>query len=368
MKKTTKLGIVLGISFAFFIAEIAVAFRTKSLALIADAFHYLNDIVAYAIAFIAAYLHDSGEQTVNFTYAFHRAELVGAFFNGVFLLALALSIFLQSIERFVHLEVVEQPFLVLIIGCVGLGLNIISAFVVHDHHGHGHGQPDPRSALQPNTSKDEGSLRHHIHATHNHTIDPPVEAHQHDLGLLAVLIHLFGDAINNIGVIIAAVIMWKLKSPHRLYADPSASLAISLIIFASAIPTTLRSARILLEAVPLYLDLTKVKEDLISIPDVLSVHDLHVWHLSQSVILASLHVCIPIGTTLEQWETMEKTLQYCFLAYGISHVTISPEIQRSETHPPSEADATVLRCSRLDFHDDFGCAVSELKKRKVGGV
>lgn len=55
----------------------------------------------------------------------------GAFFNGVFLLALALSIFLQSIERFVHIEVIEQPFMVLIIGCVGLALNSISAFVIH---------------------------------------------------------------------------------------------------------------------------------------------------------------------------------------------------------------------------------------------
>ena len=90
-------------------------------------------------------------QTHKFTYAFHRAELVGkndilltsamstdcfgdtigAFFNGVFLLALALSIFLQSVERFVHVEKITSPKLILIIGCVGLGLNILSAIVVH---------------------------------------------------------------------------------------------------------------------------------------------------------------------------------------------------------------------------------------------
>jgi zinc transporter 1 len=57
--------------------------------------------------------------------------ITGAFFNGVFLLALALSIFLQSIERFVHLEEVEDPKLILIVGCIGLGLNIISIIVVH---------------------------------------------------------------------------------------------------------------------------------------------------------------------------------------------------------------------------------------------
>lgn len=55
----------------------------------------------------------------------------GAFFNGVFLLALALSILLQSIERFVHLETVDHPILILIVGCVGLGLNVLSALVIH---------------------------------------------------------------------------------------------------------------------------------------------------------------------------------------------------------------------------------------------
>lgn len=59
------------------------------------------------------------------------APHLGAFFNGVFLLALALSVFLQSIERFIHLEEVHEPILVLIVGAVGLTLNIISALVVH---------------------------------------------------------------------------------------------------------------------------------------------------------------------------------------------------------------------------------------------
>ncbi|KAG5647876.1 hypothetical protein DXG03_007800 [Asterophora parasitica] len=110
-----------------------------------------------AIAFIAAHLHEKGKHNVNFTYAFHRAELVGAFFNGVFLLALALSILLQSIERFVNVEPVESPIQILIVGSVGLFLNIISALVIHgmtpwfyfysqyidagiaDHGGHSHG-------------------------------------------------------------------------------------------------------------------------------------------------------------------------------------------------------------------------------------
>ncbi|KAF8159476.1 CDF zinc transporter [Crassisporium funariophilum] len=361
MKNTTRIGVVLAISVAFFAAEIAVGFRTRSLALIADAFHYLNDIVAYAIAFVAAYLHERGQHTHSFTYAFHRAELVGAFFNGVFLLALALSICLQSIERFVHVEVVNSPKLVLIIGCIGLTLNIISALVIHDHHGHGHGTAFPHEALGLREVNPQRDL---MHATHNHRIDPPSSTPQHNLGLVGVLIHLLGDAVNNIGVIIAAIIFMKLESPKRFYADPAVSLAISLIIFGSAIPMTLKSGRILLEASPIHLDLAKIKEDLLSIPDVLSVHDLHVWHLSQSVLLGSLHVCVPLGTSLEQWEKTERYLQHCFEEYGISHVTISPEIQRDIQSLTASSEELSGGC-RLPSQDDFGCAVSDMKKRRV---
>jgi zinc transporter 1 len=82
------------------------------------------------------------------SFGWQGANLLGAFFNGAFLLALGVSIFLQSIERFVAIQsthpepmaqshvtttelnqdlVVENPELVLIIGCVGLVLNLISA-------------------------------------------------------------------------------------------------------------------------------------------------------------------------------------------------------------------------------------------------
>jgi zinc transporter 1 len=58
-------------------------------------------------------------------------QSIGAFLNGVFLLALALSIFLQSMERFITVEVISSPELVLVVGCIGLVLNIIGAMVVH---------------------------------------------------------------------------------------------------------------------------------------------------------------------------------------------------------------------------------------------
>jgi len=83
------------------------------------------------------------------------------------------------------------------------------------------------------------------------------------------------------------------------------------------------------------------------------------------VILGSLHVCVPLGTSLQQWEKTERYLQHCFEEYGINHVTISPEIYR-DFQISTQSSEDTGGC-RLPSHDGFGCAVSadSLKKRRV---
>ena len=58
----------------------------------------------------------------------------------------------------------------------------------------------------------------------------------HDLGVMGVLTHVVGDAVNNVGVIIAALVIWLTKYDGRFYADPGVSVGIALLILASAIP------------------------------------------------------------------------------------------------------------------------------------
>jgi zinc transporter 1 len=70
----------------------------------------------------------------DFSFGWQRARIVGAFFNGAFLLALGFSILLQSIERFVSLKEVEDPMLILIMGGIGFGLNIITGALLHGQH------------------------------------------------------------------------------------------------------------------------------------------------------------------------------------------------------------------------------------------
>ncbi|KAF1958030.1 hypothetical protein CC80DRAFT_534507 [Byssothecium circinans] len=330
VSRKNRLRAVIAISFAFFLAEIIIGFYTKSLALVADAFHYLNDLISFIIALIAVQKTESTSPPPAFlSYGWSRASLLGAFFNGAVLLTLGLSIGLQSIERFIDLKHVENPKLVLIVGSVGLALNIISALFLHEHdhggHGNSHGHGHSHGVEEADTHT-EPSLPAHspLHATHLH-VTAKVKPAGMDFGIMGVLIHVVGDAINNIGVIISALIIWLTHSPARFYADPAVSLWIAIMILCSAIPLTKNSGQVLLQSAPPGVNLDDVKHDLESIPGVIGVHELHVWQLDQKRAIASAHVVVAeeeLGSFLEKRQTIGE----CLHAYGIHSATLQPEL------------------------------------------
>jgi zinc transporter 1 len=89
---------------------------------------------------------------------------------------------LQSVERFIFIEHISNPKLVLIVGCVGLTLNLISAVFLHEHdHDHGGAANDPEEA-SPTP----------FHEAHMHVKFKPTK-HGMDLGVLGVLLHVLGD-------------------------------------------------------------------------------------------------------------------------------------------------------------------------------
>jgi len=135
--ESTRICIVIGISFSFLIAEIVVGFKTGALVLVADAFHCLNDVVTFVVALSAIRLMKRKDTPANLTFGWQRAAVLGAFFNSVFLLALGFAIFMQAIERFITLNPVDQPNMLLIMGCVGVVINITMASIYHGHHEHG---------------------------------------------------------------------------------------------------------------------------------------------------------------------------------------------------------------------------------------
>ncbi|TVY92161.1 Zinc/cadmium resistance protein, partial [Lachnellula willkommii] len=214
------------------------------------------------------------------------------------------------------------------------------------------------------------------HENHRHKLElSKGSGHDHDLGMMGVLIHVIGDAINNIGVIIAAAVIWyvemtcktrfhicfeisplcsqenkqkltnfldrKAKFEGRFYADPGVSMGISFLILLSSLPLVKNSGSILLQSVPLGVNLEDVKHDLEKIPGITSVHELHAWRLSQNKAIASAHV-----VTSEQdvvgFMSQAKLMGECLHAYGIHSATLQPEFSTSTALRDNEGGGQVL--------------------------
>ncbi|KAA8898901.1 hypothetical protein FN846DRAFT_909852 [Sphaerosporella brunnea] len=98
MSRSSRILTLLAIDTVFFFLEIIVGYTVHSLALVADSFHMLNDVFSLLVALWAIKLAKA-KSTSDYTYGWQRAEVLGALVNGVFLLALCLSIFLEAIPK-----------------------------------------------------------------------------------------------------------------------------------------------------------------------------------------------------------------------------------------------------------------------------
>ena len=159
--KTFRLLAMFSLTFGYFIVELVVGNITKSVALVADAFHMLSDVISLVIGIVAVRIVKH-RTDVN-TYGWARAEVVGANINTVFLLALCLTIIFDAIRRFVQPEPIENVNLLLIVGSVGLGINIIGLFLFQGFHGHSHG--GTKTKPNENILIDEHNDRFERHST-----------------------------------------------------------------------------------------------------------------------------------------------------------------------------------------------------------
>ncbi|KAF7728658.1 hypothetical protein EC973_005695 [Apophysomyces ossiformis] len=256
----------------------------------------------------------------KYSYGWQRAEILGALINGVFLVALGFTIALEAIQRFIEPQPITNPVMVLITGCTGLAGNLLGLLLFHEHGHHHH-------------------HHHHHQQEHQNDTEKDIEI-QHEgghLNMKGIFLHVLGDALGNLGVIATALFIWLTPFGWRFYMDPLVSLVISIIIFFSAIPLVRATSVILLQGVPNTVSLDRVRDDLLEIDDVVSVHELHIWQLSDSKLIASMHVCLMNRNSYMQVATRMKQLLH---EYGVHSATIQPEFVDEEEDNNEKTDET----------------------------
>ena len=144
---------------------------------------------------------------------------------------------------------------------------------------------------------------------------------EHTLNTRAALIHVMGDLLGSIAALAAgAVVFFTGWTP----IDPILSLFICALILFSALRLLREALHVIMEGVPLDLDLPEVGQAMAATPGVDSIHDLHIWTLSSGQVMLSAHVIIP---DLSQWEdTLQSLRELIHERFHIDHVTLQPEL------------------------------------------
>jgi zinc transporter 1 len=184
------------------------------------------------------------------------------------------------------------------------------------HKGHKHNQPK-------GDGKSGGGGHGHSHG---------------DLNMRGVFLHVLGDALGNVGVIASALFIWLTDFPWRFYSDPLISLIITVIILLSAIPLCTAASRILLQAVPAGLSIDDIRDDITELDGIISCHHVHVWQLSDTKLIASLHVQVDFdfkGEGSARYMGLAQEIRLCLHEYGIHSSTIQPEFCLDATHDHS---------------------------------
>lgn len=202
------------------------------------------------------------------------------------------------------------------------------------------GDPTGTTLKQHDSQTDVHEYHHH---TQSRSSDYKGHSHGHgDLNMRGVFLHVVGDALGNIGVIASALFIWLTDYNWRFYVDPGISLVITVIILASAIPLCKAASRILLQAMPADMSIESIREDIERLPGVLSTHHLHVWQLSDTKLVASLHIkvdCQIKDEGSERYMHLAKQVRSCLHDYGIHSSTIQPEFAAESEIAESQSSA-----------------------------
>lgn len=280
---STRLAWTLGLILAYMVAEAVGGWLTGSLALLADAGHMLSDAAALGLSMFAMSMARR-PRTAKQTYGYHRLEILAALANGATLVAISILVMVEAVHRFGAPETVNAGGMVWI-AVGGLLVNLAALAILHG-------------------GRDE------------------------NLNMRGVWLHVLTDALGTVQAIVAGALIWGFGWQ---WADPVASVLISILVIWSAWSLLKEATGVLMESAPAHIDVNEVHDLMSQVSGVLEVHDLHVWTITSGMESLSAHVVVEDRRfDCDILGEIRVTLHERF---GIDHITVQMETQAFQEHP-----------------------------------
>jgi cobalt-zinc-cadmium efflux system protein len=262
--------------------ELAGGIVAHSLALLSDAAHVTMDVVALGIA-LAASIQSMRPANERQTFGFARLEILAGLGNSGLLLAVTALIVVEAVKRFLHPELPAGSIMI-VVAAIGLVVNVGIGVM-----------------LLRGTSR--------------------------TLNLRAAMLHIGGDALGAIAVIIGGFVI---AGTGASWIDPALSLFISVIILAGIVNVSREAMHVLLESVPDHARLPLVRESIQHCEGVVAVHDLHVWTIGSDSHALSAHVVLDDRRLSEATAVLKRITAAMHDEFAIAHVTIQFECESCE--------------------------------------
>ena len=300
------LWISLALTVLFVAVELFWGLRAHSLALVSDAGHNASDALALGLAAYAVWVARRPASSHK-TFGYHRVAILTALANATALVVIALVILWEAGQSFLH-PTPPQGTVMIAVAAVAVLMNTLIAYWLRDAS---HGSLNARAAY----------------------------------------IHMAGDALSSLGVVLAGL---AVKYLGWTVADPLVSVLIAAFILYSSWGIIREATDVLLEGTPKDLDVNALVAAMRETSAVQDVHDLHVWTVGDGIHFLSCHVVLPDACTMAQASVTVATLnRRLHDDFGIGHATIQAEMAGCEG---CEADSDSLLCGTMEAHGHAGCA------------
>ncbi len=272
--------IALTITLFMMIAEIIGGLLSNSLALLSDAGHMFTDTLALALSFLAMKFADM-PATDRKTFGFYRLEILAAFLNGITLVIISLYIMFEAYQRILNPPPVQGT-LMLAVAVIGLIANIFGALFLVKHH-------------------------------------------ETSLNIRGAFLHIIGDAISSVGVIIGGIVIYY---SGWYLIDPILSILIAIGIMIGSYGLVTESVNILLESAPAHINVAAIAADIQELDGVKEAYHIHVWTITSGVYALSAHVVVDDMPVSGSRELLDAIRQRLAERYKILHSTIQFECER----------------------------------------
>lgn len=273
-----RLALAFLLTLGVLILEVVGGLLSGSLALLTDAGHVFTDVVALGLSWYGV---KQTERPSNYrmTYGYHRVGIFIAFINAALLLGIAIAVLVEASRRFMEPRPVDGE-LMSVVALLGLAVNCVVLLALRGH--------------------------------------------RHNLNLRSAFLHVAGDALSSVAVIIGGVII---LFTGWMWVDPAASVLITGVITFGAVRILKESVNVMLEATPINLDTAAVVRSIYGVPGIRDVHHIHIWSITPELLALSCHVSVDDVHVSEAASALSRVNEVLEQKFAIGHSTIQVECE-----------------------------------------